>query len=133
MTLVDSSVWINWLRGRDTPASLRLDELLDEGQAAICPVIVQELLQGAANPEQLAALRRRVDLLPLLDPAPAVVLHAQAGALYANCRWAGITPRSPPDCLIAVTAIVADVVLLHDDADFPRIAGVEPRLRLVAG
>ena len=58
---------------------------------------------------------------------------ADAGALYARCRWAGITPRSPHDCLIAQTAIANGVALLYDDRDFELIAGLEPRLRLLRG
>lgn len=57
--------------------------------------------------------------------------YAAAGALYARCRWAGITPRSPHDCLIAQTAIEHGLPLLHDDRDFERIADVEPGLRLL--
>jgi predicted nucleic acid-binding protein len=51
--------------------------------------------------------------------------------LYAQCRWAGITPRSANDCLIATHAIFASVPLLHHDRDFNLIAGVEPKLTLV--
>jgi len=50
--------------------------------------------------------------------------------LYARCRWKGITPRSPHDCLIAQLAIENDVELLQDDRDFRLIARVEPALRL---
>lgn len=131
MTLVDTSIWIDWQRGYDAPTCQVLDALLDDGEAALCPVVVQELLQGTVDAEHLAALRRRLVRLPMLMPADAVWLHSEAGALYARCRWAGITPRSPHDCLIATTAMAAGVPLLHDDADFVRMAEVEPRIRLV--
>lgn len=133
MVLVDTTVWIDWLRGRGSPAVARLDSLLDEGDAALAPVVLQELLQGAADAAALATLRRRFGALPMLAPKPAIELHAEAGTLYARCRWAGVTPRSPHDCLIAATAIAAGVPLLHDDRDFDRIASVCPALKLLRG
>ena len=128
MVLVDTAVWIDWLRGTPSPATLRLGLLLQDGDAAIAPVILQELLQGAASPQALRTLRSRFEALPMLEPAAGGATHADAGALYARCRWAGITPRSPHDCLIAQLALAHAVPLLHDDRDFDRIAEVEPQL-----
>lgn len=129
MTLVDTSVWIDWLRGDKSPAALRLDRLIDEDDIVLAGVIVQELLQGARGADHLAKLRRYFERLQVLLPSQTT--FAEAGTLYARCRWAGITPRSGNDCLIAQTAIEHDVRLLHDDAGFERIAQVEPRLRLL--
>lgn len=129
MILVDTSVWIDWLRQGCRPASLILNRLIDEDDILLAPVVLQELLQGARGPEQLVELRTYFEDLPML--APTRQTYAAAGALYARCRWAGITPRSPHDCLIAQTAIEHGAPLLHDDRDFERIAGVEPGLRLL--
>ena len=131
MVLVDTSVWIDLLRSNDTPAVCRLKQLLDPGLAFVAPVIVQELLQGASSERNLQILRDRFIVLPRLEPLPSGSTHADAGALFARCRWAGITPRSPHDCLIAQTAIDHEAVLLHDDRDFDRMAEVEPRLHLM--
>jgi len=76
-------------------------------------------------------LRDHFLALPTLAPRNVAKTHAEAGALYARCRWAGITPRSPHDCLIAQTAIEYRMPLLHDDRDFERIAQVEPQLLLL--
>lgn len=57
MILVDTSVWIDWLRQGTRPASLVLDRLIDEDDIRLAPVVLQELLQGARGPEQLAELR----------------------------------------------------------------------------
>lgn len=133
MVLVDSTVWIDWLRGRPSAASRLLDRLLDDGEAVIAPVILQEILQGAASPQALRTLRRRFAALPMLEPEDGRATHAEAGALYARCRWAGITPRSPHDCLIAQLAVEHRVALLHDDRDFERIAEVEHRLQQARG
>jgi len=126
--LVDTSVWIDWLRKGNRPATVRLDRLIDEDDILLAPVVLQKLPQGARGSEQFATLRTRFEALPMLMPTRNT--YAEAGALYARCRWAGITPRSPHDCLIAQTAIEHDVLLLHDDRDFELIANVERGLRL---
>lgn len=130
MTLVDTTVWIDWLRAADTVATGALAVLLEEGEAALCPVVLQEILQGAANAAALRTLKRRFGALPMLVPMPPIELHAAAGELYARARWMGLTPRSPHDCLIAATAVAAGVPLLHDDRDFAVLARVESGLRL---
>ncbi len=126
--LVDTSVWVQWLRGRETVQTLMLDDLLDEADAWLAPVILQELLQGARNEVNARRLHAEFIDQPMLMPS--VHTHAAAGELYARCRWQGITIRSPHDCLIAALAIEYQTVLLQDDRDFSQIASVEPSLLL---
>jgi len=133
VVLVDSTVWIAFLRGEEALTVRRLRRLLEAGEAAVAPVIVQEVLQGAASPRAFRTLRAKLGLLPLLGAEGGCALHEAAAELYARCRWQGITPRSPNDCLVAVTALHHDVALLHDDRDFEHLATVAPRLRLIRG
>ena len=126
--LVDTSVWIHWLQGVETPATIELDGLLDEAEARVAPVIVQELLQGARNETELHRLRAEFMGQPMY--VPTAETHATAGTLYARCRWRGITIRSPHDCLVAALAVEHDALLLQEDRDFDRLATVEPALRL---
>ncbi len=128
MMLVDTSIWVQWLRGWDTPQTRMLDTLLDEGNAYLAPVILQELMQGARNESSAHRLRTEFGALPLLKPS--VQTHWAAGELYARCRWRGITIRSPHDCLIAALAIEYKTVLLQDDEDFTRLASLSPALVL---
>jgi predicted nucleic acid-binding protein len=128
VVLVDTAVWIDWLRAKPTSATARLTALLGDGDAALAPVILQELLQGAASESALRTLRERFEILPMLMPRPGTATYADAGGLYARCRWGGYTPRSPHDCLIAQLAIEHRAPLLHDDRDFAHIAKFEPRL-----
>lgn len=111
MVLADTTVWIDLLRQRDTAPAARLCQLLGLGLAAAAPVIVQEVLQGASSPAGLDTLRDHCIALPMLEPRPGAVTHAGAGALHARCRWEGVAPRSPHDCLIAQLAIENEVSL----------------------
>lgn len=130
--LVDSSVWVNYLRGQRDPRTLfLLESLRSEQKIWMVPAILQEVLQGAGNELQFMAWSRQFQNFPWLDETDPRLLAREAAHLYARCRWAGVTPRSPNDCLIAQYAIRFDVPILHNDQDFPRIAKVEPKLKLL--
>jgi hypothetical protein len=132
VVLVDSSVWIDLLRDMQTAQTLALRRLLPKGEAALAPVIYQEILQGAASSERFARLKRYFRTLPFLNPVHPVETWEAAADLYVRCRLRGFTPRSPHDCLVARIAVEHKVPLLHDDRDFEALAEVEPRLKFLA-
>jgi predicted nucleic acid-binding protein len=68
--------------------------------------------------------------LPLIVADPREAARG-AAHLYARCRWAGITPRSANDCLIATHSMLAGIPLLHHDRDIELISKIGPKLRLV--
>lgn len=131
MVLVDTSVWIDFLRQRSTEAVARFKKILAEEQSfGITSVIYQELLQGVdsdASFGRLALFLRTQTFYHPLDPQES---YAEAARLYARCRWVGITLRSTIDCLIAQVAIEHDLALLHSDKDFDLLARVAPELRI---
>jgi predicted nucleic acid-binding protein len=131
MYLVDTSVWVDYLRGGNTPQVRTLKELLvGEEIVGVAPIILQEILQGADSDERFEKWRRYFEGLCCYTPAVPVESHVAAARLYQSCRRAGKTPRSSNDCLIARIAIEHELTLLHDDRDFDSIAAVIPDLRL---
>ena len=92
----------------------------------------QEVLQGADSPDRFRRWDRVLGELPMVIAPDAREAARSAAHLYARCRWAGITPRSANDCLIATHAIIGFMPLLHRERDFDLIAEVEPKLTLVA-
>ncbi|MHB1233754.1 MAG: type II toxin-antitoxin system VapC family toxin [Burkholderiales bacterium] len=132
MVLVDSSVWIDLLRDQATSQTAVLRKLLEGSEAALTPVIYQEILQGAASAERLLKLREYFSTLPFLLPNHPIKTYEKAAELYLRCRVRGYTPRSPHDCLIAQIAIEHRVRLLHDDRDFEVLASIEAKLKLFA-
>src|SRR5258706_10987605 len=130
--LVDSSVWIPYLRGDAAAGVGELVRALQRGSAVwLAAPILQEVLQGAESEARFARWDRTLGELPLLTDPDARATARHAALLNARCRWLGITPRSANDCLIATHAIDHAVPLLHNDRDFVSIAGVEPKLVLV--
>jgi predicted nucleic acid-binding protein len=130
--IVDSSVWIAHLRGANSPGARRLATALAGREHIQLPdIVLLEVLRGASSPGNFLRLERTFLTLPRLVPADPRLLARNAAHLYARCRWAGFTPRSGNDCLIACCAIEAGQPLLHEDRDFRLIAEVEPALVLI--
>jgi predicted nucleic acid-binding protein len=129
MILVDTSVWIDFIRGQSTEGVKRLRVALDRGiVAALTPFIFQEILQGADSEASFREMREFFGSQAFLVPRDSLASHAEAARLYFECRRKGITARSTIDCLIAQIAIEHGVALLHDDRDFDGIARVAPKL-----
>ncbi|HVW96605.1 MAG TPA: PIN domain-containing protein [Mucilaginibacter sp.] len=119
--LVDTSVWINFFKGKETPASLFLKSNLGSIVITTCPVIIQEVLQGVVHDTEFKKVSSSFRALTPLTGDPYELAH-DAAVLYREIRKKGFTVRKPNDCLIASYAIKNTVKLLHDDKDFNFIA-----------
>ena len=123
MIVVDTSVWIEFLRGSDQPQALRLEQLIDaSAPVALTDVVMTELLQGVPSDEEAELLEARLLAFPMLR-LERVEDFALAASLYRQARGAGVTIRKTLDCLIAAPCVRARAPLLHADADFDRLAG----------
>lgn len=122
MILVDTGVWISFLRNDGRPVVTALAERVRDGATlATCEPVAMELLAGAGA-QQLSRVERLVDGLPSL-PLDAALDFRAAASIFRSVRASGHSPRSMIDCLVAALAIRHDAELLHDDVDFDRIAG----------
>lgn len=122
MILVDSSAWIEFLRGSDHPAHRTLRHHLAGGSdIATTEIVVMELLAGVSATAKRKRLRDTLLALPLLRLGDLRDFEAAAD-LYRTCRSKGTTLRSLTDCLIASVAVRESVSVLHNDRDFDAIA-----------
>ena len=130
MYLVDTSVWIDYLRGRDGRHVEFLRSLLPHSLVVgITHLIYMEILQGARDLVAFDRLRTYFGGQRIHTFADATAGHASAARMYLECRRNGVTVRSTVDCLIAQCAIESGLILLHHDLDFKRIARVVPALK----
>ena len=130
MYLVDTSVWIDYLRGREAAHVHFLDALLANPLAVgISDLIYLEILQGATDARAFDKLRQYFSGQRFYRFSNAEESHANAAKLYFDARRAGITVRSNLDCLIAQCAIDHNLILLHNDADFVRMGAVAASLK----
>lgn len=128
MILIDTSVWIDLLRGNGRGPELA-SMLRSDAPLASTEPVVMELLAGTRNEVEYASVRRlgtSVSWLPL-DPATDFDSSAQ---IYAHCRRNGVTPRGLIDTLIAAIALRTECALMTSDRDFAAMENLVP-LKLV--
>lgn len=124
MLLVDSSVWIDWLRGSDTDAVRFVQERESHEELALTQMIYLEVLQGVRSDRQHAACLRVLGAQTLLQPLDALETFESAAQLYRLARKRGFTIRRSVDCLIASIALEQGAMLVHNDRDFLALAQV---------
>lgn len=129
MLLVDSTVWIDWLRGADTDAVRFVQEREAQEELALTQMIYLEVLQGVSSQRQFEATRRVLGAQTILQPLDPLETFEDAAQLYRRARQFGLTVRKSTDCLIAAMAMEQGALLVHNDRDFLALARAEPRLR----
>jgi hypothetical protein len=121
-TLVDTSVWIDFIRNVDNrQTSVLVDLLAGETPVCTCPIIVQEILQGIANDADFVRIKNDLAIFDILlvEPLDGAI---EAATIYRTLRKQGITIRKSNDCLIAHHALFYGAALLQKDRDFELIA-----------
>lgn len=121
MILVDSSVWIDYFRGRGTPETDKLDALLGTEPLAIGDLILTEVLQGFGSEREFNQARRMLTSLETVDLGGREVA-IQAARHHRTLRALGITVRKTIDTVIATRCILDGYALLHSDRDFEPFA-----------
>lgn len=117
MILVDSSVWIDYLRGVPTPQTAKLDSLLGRVPLAIGDLILTEVLQGCVQDKAFNEVRRLLLSLHAIDLGGQAVA-IEAARNFRRLRAMGITVRKTIDTVIATRCIMDRLELLHSDRDF---------------
>lgn len=118
MIVVDTSVWIEFFRGRDRELCEHFDSLLDTDQAALAAPVRLEILGGARQSE-LPKLRRVLDAIPQLVPTSTVwdTLECWLEKAIAAGQHFGVG-----DLLVAGIAAENRAAVWSRDSDFQRMA-----------
>jgi predicted nucleic acid-binding protein len=120
-TIVDSSVWIDFLWKKELPHVKLLRTMLEQDEdIATCGVIVTEVLQGIRDDRQFITMEAQLKTLSYLDLS--LTHFITAAQIYRTLRSQGLTIRKPIDCMIAAVALEQQAALLHNDRDFEAIA-----------
>lgn len=118
MILVDTSVWIRYLRDHDSEIAQALEKLLDEDSVGLSALVELELVSGAPA-GQRALLRRLLDALPVIVPSRDT--FALAGDWVERGRALGQT-FGAMDLIIAATAAERGAKIWSLDSDFRRLS-----------
>ena len=117
MILVDSSVWIDYFRGKSTAETGRLDSLLASEPLLIGDLIVIEVLQGFGDDRDFNQARRLFASMETINLAGAEISF-RAAQNFRVLRSLGITVRKTIDTIIATRCIENGLHLLYSDRDF---------------
>ncbi len=117
MIVVDSSVWIDYFRGRATPQVETLDALLGVEPVATGDLMLTEVQQGFAGDRDFNQARKLLTSLVIVDLAgPSVAIKAAEN--FRALRRLGISVRKTIDTVIATHCIENRLPLLYSDRDF---------------
>jgi predicted nucleic acid-binding protein len=121
LILVDSSVWIDYFRGRITAQTEKLDGLLGQELLAIGDLILTEVLQGFDNERDFSDAGKMLTSLDVVELGGREIAM-QAAKNFRVLRRLGVTVRKTIDTVIATRCIESGFDLLHNDRDFDPFA-----------
>ena len=117
MVIIDTTVWVDYLKGTSTPQTDWLDRELTRQRLGLTDVILCEVLQGIHADAQAARVLRDLRQFEIFETG-GVDLAVAAARHYRQLRARGQTVRKTIDCLIATFCILDGHALLHGDRDF---------------
>jgi predicted nucleic acid-binding protein len=127
MILIDTSAWIiSFKKSGNQELKDFLANSIASGNAATCPPVILELLQGCRTEKQRDDLRSRLDSLEVFD-----ITHSVWESSYElgfSLRRKGLTIPST-DLIISATALQNNCQVLHHDWHYELVAQNHRRLR----
>ncbi len=117
MTLVDTSVWIDYFNGVATHQTDLLDSYLGMEPLLTGDLILAEVLQGFRSDRDFRRAKAALDALAF-EPMVGRDIAIASAQNYRKLRVLGVTVRKTIDVLIATFCIEGGHRLLHADRDF---------------
>jgi len=126
VTIVDTTVWVDYLRDVATPQTEWLDANLLRERLGLTDLILCEVLQGVKDDDKFQTVQKEL-LKCEVFPTGGVELAVAAARNFRRLRAQGHTVRRTIDCLIATFCLRNGHSLLHNDRDydsFERVFGL---------
>jgi len=117
MVIVDTTVWIDYLRGTTNPETLWLDQELTRQRLGLTDLILCEVLQGIRDPNLFEEVRDELLTFHVFETG-GKHLAIESAVNYRTLRDKGYTVRRTIDCLIATFCLQTGHELLHRDRGF---------------
>ncbi|MCC7361284.1 MAG: PIN domain nuclease [Anaerolineales bacterium] len=125
--IVDTTVWLDYLRGTDTPQAAWVDREIERRRLGLTDLILCEVLQGVSDERTALATQRELLKFQVFSTG-GVELATSAALNYRRLRGREFTIRRTLVCLIATFCLDHQHVLLHNDRDFDpfeRVLGLQ--------
>lgn len=117
MIIVDTTVWVDYLRGTHTLQTDWLEAQLSRERLGLTDLILCEVLQGVTTDTQLEAVQAELLACAVFETGT-VRIALEAALNYRRLRTAGRTVRKTIDSLIATFCLLEGHALLHNDRDY---------------
>src|SRR5690348_13196832 len=100
MIVVDTTVWVDYLRGTSSPHTAWLESNLAVERLGLTDLILCEVLQGVGTDAQFDAVQAELLRFEVHETGT-IELAVEAATNYRRLRAVGRTVRRTIDCLIA--------------------------------
>jgi len=117
MVIVDTTVWIDYLRGASNPETAWLDRALKQQRLGLTDLILCEVLQEVRDRAMFLQVHEELLRFQVFSTG-GVELATEAARNYRVLRAEGYTVRKTIDCWIATFCLMSGHELLHRDHDF---------------
>ena len=117
MVIVDTTVWVDYLKGVGTLEVEWLDRETSRQRLGLLDLMACEVLQGLSTDLEALRVLRHLRQFEIFETG-GVDLATAAARNYRRLRSRGRTVRKTIDCLIATFCIEQHHSLLHNDRDF---------------
>ena len=117
MVIVDTTVWVDYLKGASTAQTDWLDVEMSRQRLGLTDLILCEILQGVHGDRRFGDVRRELLRYEVFTTGGTELAIATARN-YRSLRAKGYTVRRTIDCLIATFCLTNGHALLHNDRDF---------------
>ncbi len=117
MILVDTSIWIDYLNGKENSLTNILDKALIDGLVSIGDLILLEILQGIKTEREYNKTKTALALLEQYEMFGNNMVE-KCAENFRFLRKKGITIRKTNDVIIATFCIENNLPLLFRDRDF---------------
>jgi predicted nucleic acid-binding protein len=117
MVIVDTTVWVDYLRGAQNPETQWLHHELGRQRLGLTDIILCEVLQGMPDDRSFARVHRDLLRFEVFETG-GIDLAVEAARNFRALRRRGHTVRKTIDCLIATFCLREGHSLLHRDRDF---------------
>jgi predicted nucleic acid-binding protein len=117
LVIIDTAVWIDYLRGTENPETDWLDSELTRQRLGLTDLILCEVLQDIRSPGMFTRVSDELLTFHLFQSC-GKDLAIEPALNYRKLRNQGYTVRRTIDCLIATFCLQTGHELLHRDRDF---------------
>lgn len=117
MVIIDTTVWIDYLRAVENPEMLWLDSQLQRRRMGLTDLILCEVLQGISNERHFIQVQRDLLKFQIFNTGESELAIAAANN-YRDLRANGHIVRKTIEYLIGTFCLLGKHELLHRDRDF---------------